>query len=105
MDPAASCFVDNGAILRELQTSSTESDTAMLSPSPAPTATPTSFWDASLEDVTTAASKLSTGALGAIVGACVVVALIAAAWYLYRKKQSAGSSGTTFSTNESASLT
>lgn len=103
MDPAASCFVDPVMILRDLQ--STDPDETTASPSSAPTITPTSFLDANAEDISAAVSKLSTGALAAIIAACIFIVLITVALYLYSKKQSRGASGTTFATAESASLT
>ncbi len=70
----------------------TVSPTAAPSPTPGAmfeTSAPTGFLDQLLDNdsLNAAASNLSSGAIGGIVAACVVVALIAGAFYLYKKKQ------------------
>jgi len=70
------------------------SPTAAPSPTPVGTSAPTSFLDQVLnnESLNSAASNLSTGAIGGIVAACIVVALIVGAVYLLFSKRARGCS-------------
>lgn len=83
-----------------------EGDVMTVSPTSSPSgvpgsAAPTTFINA--ESIAAAASSLSSGQIGAIVAACLVVALIAGGVYLYKKKHSGDTPH--YSGTESATLT
>eukprot|EP00903_Cladosiphon_okamuranus_P016714 g15406.t1 len=111
VDPAAGCVEDPAVAspLRGLQEQG-DGDISTFAPTSAPSgvpglvpsAAPTSFINA--ESIAAAASKLSSGEIGGIVVACLVVALILAGIYFYKKKHSGGDN-MDYSSAEMATLT
>ncbi|CAM9288081.1 unnamed protein product [Ectocarpus fasciculatus] len=131
LDPTAPCLAEHEIVLRGLQSGSdadtgstytqegpyagdasyTEdgSNTDSRSPTSSPTGAPTMFSNDDLvQALSSAADGLSGGAVGAIVGVCLVVLLIGGAIYLYKKKRGGGGGGgnaPNYSAADSASLT
>lgn len=74
-----------------------------ISPTSSPTSAPTSFFQSLLNDADLSSAKnLSSTMIGVIVGVCLVVLLLAGAFYIYKKKRAGADSSAGYNTSNSA---